>query len=96
MKGAIDDELEEQIKSLNLGMIAPFMEKAIDAPPALSVQNAISLLVAIGGLTDDGCEDLTPLGACMGSHNFTQRLTRVEYHVSHRRLLRQADAERAL
>ena len=56
------EELCLQIKSLNLGRIAPFMEKAIDAPPALSVQNAINLLVSIGGLTDDGCENLTPLG----------------------------------
>ena len=56
------EELCLQIKSLDLGMIAPFIEKALDAPPPLSVQNAINLLVAIGGLTDDGSERLTALG----------------------------------
>ena len=56
------EELCLQVKQLHLGHIAPFMAKAMDAPPARSVANAIGLLEQIGALTSDGAEALTPLG----------------------------------
>jgi ATP-dependent RNA helicase DHX36 len=56
------EELCLQIKLLRLGMIAPFMEKAMDAPKPLAVHNAIQLLVQIGALSNNSEETLTSLG----------------------------------
>ncbi|KAH9602084.1 hypothetical protein KSS87_013738 [Heliosperma pusillum] len=49
-----------QIKSLQLGSIAEFLSKALEAPEALSVQNAIDYLKTIGALDEN--ENLTVLG----------------------------------
>lgn len=53
-------ELCLHIKSLQLGTVASFLEKALQPPDSLAVQNAIELLKTIGAL--DEKEDLTPLG----------------------------------
>ncbi|KAH7691056.1 RNA helicase protein [Dioscorea alata] len=53
-------ELCLNIKSLQLGAVAPFLSKALQPPDALSVQNAIELLKTIGVF--DEREELTPLG----------------------------------
>ncbi|KAK9668827.1 hypothetical protein RND81_13G089500 [Saponaria officinalis] len=49
-----------QIKSLQLGSIADFLSKALEAPEPLSVQNAIDYLKTIGALDEN--ENLTVLG----------------------------------
>ncbi|XP_025661990.1 DExH-box ATP-dependent RNA helicase DExH1 isoform X3 [Arachis hypogaea] len=53
-------ELCLHIKSLQLGAVASFLEKALQPPDPLAVQNAIELLKTIGVLDDK--EELTPLG----------------------------------
>lgn len=53
-------ELCLHIKSLQLGTVGSFLEKALQPPDPLSVQNALELLKAIGALDDQ--EELTPLG----------------------------------
>ncbi|XP_042375797.1 DExH-box ATP-dependent RNA helicase DExH1-like isoform X1 [Zingiber officinale] len=53
-------ELCLNIKSLQLGVIAAFLAKALQPPDPLSVKNAVELLKAIGAL--DETEELTPLG----------------------------------
>ncbi|XP_019153740.1 PREDICTED: DExH-box ATP-dependent RNA helicase DExH1 isoform X2 [Ipomoea nil] len=53
-------ELCLHIKSLQLGAISSFLNKALQPPDPLSVQNAIELLQTIGALDD--AEELTPLG----------------------------------
>ncbi|XP_031127916.1 DExH-box ATP-dependent RNA helicase DExH1 isoform X1 [Ipomoea triloba] len=53
-------ELCLHIKSLQLGAISSFLNKALQPPDPLSVQNAIELLRTIGALDD--AEELTPLG----------------------------------
>ncbi|KAK7268103.1 hypothetical protein RIF29_20790 [Crotalaria pallida] len=53
-------ELCLHIKSLQLGAVGSFLEKALQPPDPLAVQNAIELLKTIGALDDK--EDLTPLG----------------------------------
>jgi ATP-dependent RNA helicase DHX36 len=54
-------ELCLQIKSLELGNIKQFLEKALEPPDLLSIQNAIELLNTIGALTEE--EELTSLGS---------------------------------
>ncbi|CAL1369813.1 unnamed protein product [Linum trigynum] len=49
-----------QIKSLQLGSISEFLSQALQAPEALSVQNAVEYLKVIGAL--DEKENLTVLG----------------------------------
>ncbi|VFR01415.1 unnamed protein product [Cuscuta campestris] len=53
-------ELCLHIKSLQLGAIGSFLNKALQPPDPLSVQNAIELLQTIGALDD--AEELTSLG----------------------------------
>ncbi|MQL71690.1 hypothetical protein Taro_003989 [Colocasia esculenta] len=53
-------ELCLNIKSLQLGAVASFLEKALQPPDPLSVRNAIELLKTIGALDEQ--EELTPLG----------------------------------
>ncbi|MED6108795.1 hypothetical protein PIB30_027486 [Stylosanthes scabra] len=53
-------ELCLHIKSLQLGAVGSFLEKALQPPDPLAVQNAIELLKTIGALDDK--EELTPLG----------------------------------
>ncbi|OIW12193.1 hypothetical protein TanjilG_28601 [Lupinus angustifolius] len=53
-------ELCLHIKSLQLGTVGSFLEKALQPPDPLSVQNAIELLKTIGAFDDN--EELTPLG----------------------------------
>ncbi|KAK3239764.1 hypothetical protein CYMTET_50333 [Cymbomonas tetramitiformis] len=54
------EELCLQIKSMQLGLIAPFLGKALEPPDPLTVANAIERLQLIGALTEN--ETLTPLG----------------------------------
>ncbi|XP_022641271.1 DExH-box ATP-dependent RNA helicase DExH1 isoform X2 [Vigna radiata var. radiata] len=53
-------ELCLHIKSLRLGTVASFLEKALQPPDPLAVKNAIELLKTVGAL--DEHEELTPLG----------------------------------
>ncbi|CAJ1967277.1 unnamed protein product [Sphenostylis stenocarpa] len=53
-------ELCLHIKSLQLGTVGSFLEKALQPPDPLAVKNAIELLKTIGAL--DEHEELTPLG----------------------------------
>lgn len=48
------------IKSLQLGTVGSFLEKALQPPDPLAVQNAIELLKTIGALDEQ--EEPTPLG----------------------------------
>ncbi|XP_055346889.1 ATP-dependent DNA/RNA helicase DHX36-like [Paramacrobiotus metropolitanus] len=54
------DELCLQVKLLKLGLVAPFVEKAMEPPSPEAVDQAIGLLNMIGALDDK--EELTPLG----------------------------------
>lgn len=54
------EHLVLSIKSLRLGYVKPFLEKAMNPPDIQSIGNAISLLEDIGAL--DANENLTPLG----------------------------------
>ncbi|RZC25774.1 DExH-box ATP-dependent RNA helicase DExH1 [Glycine soja] len=53
-------ELCLHIKSLQLGTVGSFLEKALQPPDPLAVKNAIELLKTIGALDEQ--EELTPLG----------------------------------
>ncbi|XP_027936035.1 DExH-box ATP-dependent RNA helicase DExH1 isoform X1 [Vigna unguiculata] len=53
-------ELCLHIKSLRLGTVGSFLEKALQPPDPLAVKNAIELLKTVGAL--DEHEELTPLG----------------------------------
>ena len=55
------EELCLQIKSLRLGLIRPFLAKALEPPAPKAVENAIELLGTIGAM-DAEAEELTALG----------------------------------
>ncbi len=55
------EELCLQIKSLKLGMVAPFLAKALEPPSPKAVANALELLCTIGAMISE-TEELTPLG----------------------------------
>ncbi|OWA50925.1 ATP-dependent RNA helicase DHX36 [Hypsibius exemplaris] len=60
MKRTRLDELCLQLKMLNLGMVEPFVQKAMEPPKREAVVQAVELLTLIGALDDN--EALTPLG----------------------------------
>nr|GFB26351.1 DExH-box ATP-dependent RNA helicase DExH7, chloroplastic-like [Tanacetum cinerariifolium] len=53
-------ELCLQIKLLSLGLIVPFLQKALEPPTEEAITSAVSLLYEVGAV--DGDEELTPLG----------------------------------
>ncbi|EDV26276.1 uncharacterized protein TRIADDRAFT_22905 [Trichoplax adhaerens] len=69
------EEICLQIKKLKLGMIAPFLSKAVDAPDSEAVARAIALLKDLNGLNDD--ESLTPLGHYLAALPLNPRLGKI-------------------
>lgn len=59
------------------------MLQAIDAPPELSLRNAVQLLQSLGAL--DEREDLTDLGARLAGISIDPRCDRVEVSTNTRR-----------
>mgnify|MGYP002803825931 CR=1 FL=1 len=54
------EEICLQLKSLKLGMIEPFLKKALEPPSEKAIEQAITILRQLNAF--DLCEDLTPLG----------------------------------
>ncbi|GAV06141.1 hypothetical protein RvY_16172 [Ramazzottius varieornatus] len=65
MKRTRLDELILQLKLLRLGLVQPFVEKAMEPPSHEAVVQALDLLKLIGALDEE--ENLTPLGSLLAN-----------------------------